>query len=72
MKLKVAFDNFAKYFTDEDKLSADVPAEVFRDEEGKLLEIRIYNAEYEQVITLDRSGHIEALSVEEYESALKL
>lgn len=72
MKLKVAFDNFAKFFTDEDKNSAEIPAEIFRDDSGKLTEIRIYNAEYEQVITMDRRGNVEALSVEEYESALKI
>ena len=71
MKLPVAFDNFAKFFADEDQMSAEVPAEIFRNEDGKLIEIRIYNAEYEQLLIMDRSGNVEALSIEEYESALK-
>lgn len=71
MKLKVAFDNFAKYFVDEDEISAEVPAEIFRDENGKIIEVRIYNAEYEQLIIVDRSGNVEALSVEEYEPIVK-
>jgi hypothetical protein len=71
MKLKVAFDNFAKFFDDDEKLGVEIPAEIFRDETGKLTEIRIYNVEYEEVITLNRSGQVEALSVEEYEKAVK-
>lgn len=71
MKLKVAFDNMAKFFVDEDKDSAEIPAEIFRDEKGIVSEVRIYNTEYEQIIIVDRSGNVEAISVEEYESALK-
>lgn len=71
MNLKVAFDNFAKFFGDDEKMGVEVPAEIFRNERGILTEIRIYNAEYEQVITLDRSGQVDALSVEEYEKAVK-
>ncbi len=70
MKLAVAFDNYAKFF-ENDNQSAEIPAEIFRDEDGKLTEIRIYNAEYEQLIILNRSGNVESLSVEEYESAVK-
>lgn len=72
MKLKVAFDNLAKFFTEEDKSFATCPAEVFKNDSGVISEIRIYNEEYEQIITIDRNGMVEALSVEEYESALKL
>lgn len=71
MNIKVALDNFAKFFDDENVTSAQVPAEVFRDEYGKVIEIRIYNSEYEQMIVLDRSGNVEAISVEEYEAAVK-
>lgn len=71
MKIGVAFDNFAKFFEDEDDTSASVPAEVIRNDAGNVVEIRIYNAEYEQVITIDRRGTVEALSVEEYEQAVK-
>lgn len=67
MKLTVAFDNLSKFFTDEDMLAAPIPAEVFRNEDGEVEEIRIYNVEYEQFITIDRNGNIEAISVEEYE-----
>lgn len=71
MELKVAFDNFAKFFTDEEVNQAEVPTEIFRDDGGKVKEIRIYNVEYEQIIIVDRSGNVYALSVEEYESNIK-
>ncbi len=72
MKLSVAFDNLAKFFDeDNDTESAPLPSEIFRDGDGKLTEIRIYNVEYEQLIIIDRSGNVEALSVDEYEKSLK-
>ena len=72
MKIGVAFDNLAKFFEeDNDGGSAPVPAEIFRDDRGKLTEIRLYNAEYEQLIIIDRSGTVEALSVEEFEKDVK-
>ncbi len=66
MKVGVAFDNFASFFDDDEKESASIPAEVFRDEEGKVIEIRIYNPEYEEIIVVGRNKNVEALSVEEY------
>ena len=71
MKINVAFDNFNKFFEDDESSFAAVPAELIRDEDGTISEIRIYNTEYEQMITIDRSGHVEALSVDEFEQSLK-
>lgn len=70
MKLNIAFDNFAKFFEDEDSVVAPIPSEVFRNESGDITEVRIYNAEYEQMVVVDRNGNIEALSVEEFENEI--
>lgn len=71
MKTNIAFDNFAKFFDDEDSLAAPIPSEVFRNEDGEIIEVRIYNAEYEQMVVVDRNGNVEALSVEEFENEVK-
>lgn len=71
MKIDIAIDNLAIFFKDEDKNYANIPAEVFRDENGKITEIRIYNMEYEQMIIIDRNGRTEAISVDEYEKKIK-
>jgi len=70
MKLSVAMDNLAKFFK-EDENRAQLEAEVFKDNSGKIIEIRIYNIEYEQLIIINRDGQIEALSVDEYEKNIK-
>jgi len=70
MKLSDAMDNLAKFFK-EDENRAQLQAEVFKDNNGRVIEIRIYNIEYEQLITINREGQIEALSVDEYEKNIK-
>ncbi len=70
MKLSVAMDNLAKFFK-EDENRAQLQAEAFKDNNGKIIEIRIYNVEYEQLITVNREGQVEALSVDEYEKNIK-
>ncbi len=70
MKLPVAMDNLAKFFK-EDENRALLQAEAFKDSNGKIIEIRIYNVEYEQLITINREGQVEALSVDEYENNIK-
>lgn len=67
MKVRVAFDNLSAFFNDDDdELKAEIPAEVFRNERGKIIEIRIYNPEYEEMITVGRDTNVEALSVDEF------
>ena len=59
MKLTAAMDNLAKFFKD-DENRAQLQSEAFRDNDGKIIEIRIYNIEYEQLITINREGQVEA------------
>jgi hypothetical protein len=70
MKLVQAFDNLAKFFKD-DETRASIPAEAFKNKAGDVIEIRIYNAEYEELLILDRHAKVQALSVSEYESKIK-
>lgn len=70
MKLSDAMDNLAKFFK-EDENRAQLQAEVFKDNNGRIIEIRVYNTEYEQLITISREGQVEALSVDEYEKNIK-
>lgn len=71
MKIGDAYDNLAKFFEDADDESAQIPAEAFRDESGKIIEIRVFNAEYEEIIVITRRGEVEAISVDEYEESVK-
>jgi anti-sigma B factor antagonist len=71
MKISTAFDNLAKFFGEDDEERAPIPSEVFRDDNGRITEIRLYNAEYEEMIVINRRGEVEALSVEEFEDFIK-
>jgi len=72
MKLDVAFDNLAKFFEEGNEADfTSVPAEIFKDERGNIQEIRLYNTEYEQLIIIDRSGNVEALSVKKKKKNIK-
>jgi hypothetical protein len=71
MKISTAFDNLAKFFGEDDEERAPIPSEVFRDDNGRITEIRLYNVEYEEMIVINRRGEVEALSVEEFEDFIK-
>ena len=69
MKLTVALDNLNYLFQEDDNGEAETEVNtectVYR-ENGQVTEIRIWNQEYEEFIVIERTGNIQAVSVDEY------
>lgn len=58
------FDNLNSFFND-DEAEAQISAVAIKDELGKIIEIRIYNLEYGEMLAIERTGEIEIISVNE-------
>jgi hypothetical protein len=70
MNLSSFFDNLKAKFTedmDEKINSVDVTASVYRDENGEISEIRIFNEEYEEFLVIERDGTMSAINVKDFQ-----
>lgn len=74
MKISDFFDNLNVFFRgDEDVVedpneleeSAQIYAYAYKNEEGEIIEIRIFNPEYREIMTIDKTGNIEPISLED-------
>jgi protein involved in sex pheromone biosynthesis len=70
MKTSVFIENCAKFFTDDEQTFANVPAEVIKDKDGVIQEIRIINEEYSQMLIIGKDGKAFALDMEEFRDQL--
>lgn len=70
MNLTVALDNLNCLFKDNNGVpdtEINTECTIYRNTEtGKVTEIRIWNQEYEEFIVLERTGRVQAVSVDEY------
>jgi hypothetical protein len=69
MKPSVFFDNCHVFFedADDDKKFVDIPASLYRNEDGEILEIRFFNQTYDEFMTIDRDGRVSFVSIPEEE-----
>jgi hypothetical protein len=67
MKIKNFFNNLHVFFSDEDELSTEITGTVHKDENGKIIEIRFYNPDYDEFLVIEREGHVDAVNVLEFE-----
>lgn len=70
MKISDFFDNLNVYFeADEDnddmKGSEQAYSFVYRNGDGEVYEVRIFNPEYKEIMSISRDGQIEIISVED-------
>lgn len=65
MHLKNFFDNLKSLFEDETTESAPVNAVAYRNEEGEIDEIRIFNITYEEILIIEKTGTISAINIKE-------
>jgi hypothetical protein len=70
MKISVFIENCSKFFTDDEQLYANVPAEIIKDKSGVIQEIRIINEEYSQMLIIGKDGKAFALDMEEFRDQL--
>jgi hypothetical protein len=63
MKIEDFFDNLNVVFGDSEGEFADVVSNVYRDEDGKITEIRVFNREYDEFLVIERDGTSYAISV---------
>ena len=70
MKVEDFFDNLAVFFKNEDDLSTDGLVSIYRNEDGQVTEIRIFNPEYEEFLIIDRERNFEVINVAEFNESL--
>ena len=63
MKMEDFFDNLNVFFGDSEDEFVDVTANVYRDEDGKITEMRFFNREYDEFLVVERDGTTYAISV---------
>lgn len=71
MKFQNFFDNLNVYFQDEEAIDAQIVAFVYKNDEGIINEVRIFNPEHEEILVINRDKTIEALNIEEYNETQK-
>jgi hypothetical protein len=60
------FDNLAVYFKDEDEDSTEGLVHIYRNEDGLVTEIRVFNTEYQEFLIITRDRRFEVISVADY------
>jgi hypothetical protein len=63
MKMEDFFDNLSVFFGEEEVEFVDVVSNVYRDEDGKITEVRIFNRQYDEFLVIERDGTTYAISV---------
>lgn len=65
MKINAFFDNLNVYF-DGDEEDAPIRASAYKNDEGDIVEVRIFNPEYNEMLAINLSGEVEALSIDDF------
>lgn len=72
MKTKDFFDNLNVFFKNDEDVddidmldnNAQIFAYAYKNEEGEIYEIRIFNPEYRELLTIDSEGNVTPLNLE--------
>lgn len=67
MKRADFFDNLSIFIKEEDEEFGEIPARVFRNEDGDITEIQIQNPQYGEFMVIEKSGNISCLNIDEEE-----
>ena len=70
MKVEDFFDNLAVFFKDEEDLSVEGLMSIYRDDEGLVTEVRIFNPEYEEFLVISRERRFEIINVSEFKESV--
>lgn len=76
MNIKDFFDNLNVFFIDEnvsedENSYATITATAEKDKNGKIIEIRIVNNEYDEFLIIDRDANIVCINIEDEEKKSK-
>lgn len=66
MNLKHFFNNLEVFFEDEELKEMPAPCMVYKDENNKVKEIRIFNTEYDEILVIERDGSVKYINVDEF------
>ena len=66
MKTKAFFDNLNVYFTKEEEIDAPIRASAYKNDEGDIIEVRIFNPDYNEMLVVNLEGEIQAISVDDF------
>lgn len=64
ISMKDFFDNLNVFFSDEE-LITDSLCSFYKDEDGTVQEIRIFNPDYDEFMVITRNGEVRCIGVEE-------
>lgn len=67
MKRVDFFDNLSFFIKEEDEDYGEIPARVFRNEDGDITEIQIQNPEYGEFMVIEKSGNVYCINIDEEE-----
>ncbi len=65
MTIETFFENLETLFEDEEDISVEINAMVFR-KNGKVVELRLFNEKFDDILIVSRNGQTEAINVDEY------
>lgn len=66
MKLNSFFDNLSVYFEDEEDTDTPIKSSVYKDDDGNIIEIRIFNPDYNEMLAITRNGEVSAISIDDF------
>lgn len=66
MTLDTFFDNLESLFDEQDENETDTVATIYRNKNGKVCEIRVFNPKYDDIMVITRKGEIDTITVDEY------
>lgn len=67
MEIQDFFDNLNVFFEKDDDMYVDIDASLYKNEDGTVEEIRLFNTEYDEFIVIDRHGEITCINVPDEE-----
>lgn len=69
MKIKNFFNNLNCFFNNEEEPTAEITGTIHKNDQGKIMEIRFYNPDYDEFMVIERNGNIQFINVLEFEDA---
>ena len=65
MKTKNYFDNLSALFEEENEEFVDITGSIYRNEKGKVTEIRFFNLQYDEFLVIDREGKVSCTNIDD-------
>lgn len=70
MNSKDFFDNLNCFFNEDADDTVDIDCTLYKNEQGKVMEVRVWNPEYDEFMVITRSGEVQFINVDDYQESL--